>query len=312
MKILLIRNDNIGDLICTTPAIEAIAKKYGKESVDIVVNSYNYPAIRSNPFVNEIFSYTKPKHKRGLGAKISAAFSKLNVLFKIFVNKYDAAVILRSSYSPWAALFAKTSGARQIIGVRPAGKKSCISDPIDIPALTHEVMLCFLCLAPLGVSYNGENTLYTPLKPNDTYKDYVFFHICARMKENKISKEKILQILELLKARFERVVITAEDSTIGEEISSLSGVKYQKTKSLDELANYLCAAKLALTLEGGMMHLAPALKVPTIALFGRSEIAHWKPWGHNCTALQDESRLAQNISLELIANALDKAKNELN
>ena len=61
-----------------------------------------------------------------------------------------------------------------------------------------------------------------------------------------------------------------------------------------------------------MMHLAPALKVPTIALFGRSEIAHWKPWGHNCTALQDESRLAQNISLELIANALDKAKNELN
>ena len=38
MKILLIRNDNIGDLICTTPAIQALAKKYGAENIDIVVN----------------------------------------------------------------------------------------------------------------------------------------------------------------------------------------------------------------------------------------------------------------------------------
>jgi len=41
-KILLVRNDNVGDLICTTPAIEALRKKYPDAQIDIVVNSYNY------------------------------------------------------------------------------------------------------------------------------------------------------------------------------------------------------------------------------------------------------------------------------
>ncbi|HDX6325756.1 TPA: lipopolysaccharide heptosyltransferase family protein, partial [Campylobacter fetus subsp. venerealis] len=39
MKILLIRNDNIGDLICTTPAIEALRKHFRNDQIDIVVNS---------------------------------------------------------------------------------------------------------------------------------------------------------------------------------------------------------------------------------------------------------------------------------
>ena len=36
-KILLVRNDNVGDLICTTPAIEALRKKYPNNQIDIVV-----------------------------------------------------------------------------------------------------------------------------------------------------------------------------------------------------------------------------------------------------------------------------------
>jgi heptosyltransferase III len=60
-KILLVRNDNVGDLICTTPAIEALRKKYPNNQIDIVVNSYNYDAIHNNPFVNKIYCYTKPK-----------------------------------------------------------------------------------------------------------------------------------------------------------------------------------------------------------------------------------------------------------
>lgn len=311
MKILLIRNDNIGDLICTTPAIEALAKKYGAKNIDIVVNSYNFCAIRNNPFVNEIFSYTKPKHKKNLFEKLKAGFSKLSVLFRIFIRNYDVAVILRSSYSPWAEVFAKIAHPKQIIGVAPKDKTSSITDTIIIPPLTHEVMACFLCLKPLGISYNGENTQYLALNPNKKYKNFVFFHISSRARENKIDKDKILAILELLKANFKSVVISAENSQIGEEISALSGVKYLKTKSFDELANYLCFAKLAITLDGGVTHLAPALKVPTIALFGRTKIACWKPWGKHCIALQDESNLAQNISLESIENALKNIKNEI-
>lgn len=63
-KILLIRNDNIGDLICTTPAIEALRKKYPNNQIDIVVNSYNIQAIENNPFINHVYCYTKTKHTK--------------------------------------------------------------------------------------------------------------------------------------------------------------------------------------------------------------------------------------------------------
>ncbi len=55
-KILLVRNDNIGDLICTTPVVEALRKKYPQSQIDIVVNSYNYCAIVNNPFNPENFN----------------------------------------------------------------------------------------------------------------------------------------------------------------------------------------------------------------------------------------------------------------
>ena len=36
MKILLVRNDNFGDLICTTPAIEALRKKYPDAKIRVL------------------------------------------------------------------------------------------------------------------------------------------------------------------------------------------------------------------------------------------------------------------------------------
>lgn len=41
MKILIIRRDNIGDLICTTPLFEAIRQHYPDAYLAALVNSYN-------------------------------------------------------------------------------------------------------------------------------------------------------------------------------------------------------------------------------------------------------------------------------
>ncbi|MRJ06235.1 MAG: heptosyltransferase, partial [Epsilonproteobacteria bacterium] len=38
MKILLVRNDRLGNLICTTPVIEALRRHYPTAQIDIVVN----------------------------------------------------------------------------------------------------------------------------------------------------------------------------------------------------------------------------------------------------------------------------------
>ena len=54
MKILIIRRDNIGDLICTTPLFEAIRRQYPQAYIAALVNSYNAPAIHGNPHLDAI------------------------------------------------------------------------------------------------------------------------------------------------------------------------------------------------------------------------------------------------------------------
>lgn len=305
MKILLIRNDNIGDLICTTPAIEALRHKFKDAQIDIAVNSLNACVVQNSPFLDKIYIYTKPKHKKNIIDKISAFFKKCQILSQIYREKYDVAVIFRSSFSSSAALFARVSAAKTIIGVDSDKPHNFITDKIKFTPNTHEVLFCFDCLAPLGVKFNGEKTLFIPKNPSEKFKNFVFFHISSRVRENALSTEKIAQIAQFLKAKFNDVVLTSESIEFGMRAQEISGVKYLQTSSLDELANYLCSAKFILTLDGGAAHLAPALGVKTFVIFGKTNALRWRPWGDDVTILQDESRTAQNVKFEDICEMIN-------
>lgn len=299
MKILLIRNDNIGDLICTTPAIEALRKAYKTAQIDIVVNSLNHCAIDKNPHINKIHCYTKPKHKKGIFDKISAFFGKCKMIFEIWREKYDIAVVFRSSYSSSAMLFTKFARASRIVAVpKPNLEPNFITDKITIPSQMHEVFVCYEILSPLGVKFGNESLLFVPKNPSKKYENFVFFHISSRIANNKLSKEKIVQILEFLKQNFTKIAITSEDAKFGEEISKLCEVEFVKTKNLDELANYLCKASFLLCLDGGVCHLGPALGVKTLALFGKTNPSRWAP--HKGEVIKSQSGFANDIELNLI------------
>jgi heptosyltransferase-3 len=68
-KILVIRRDNIGDLVCTTPLIAALRQRFPQGWIGALVNSYNAPVLDSNPDLDEVFVYTKAKH-RGRGESL--------------------------------------------------------------------------------------------------------------------------------------------------------------------------------------------------------------------------------------------------
>ena len=64
-KILIIRRDNIGDLLCTTPAIAALRRRYPRAHIAALVNSYNAPVLANNPDIDKVYAYTKAKHSGG-------------------------------------------------------------------------------------------------------------------------------------------------------------------------------------------------------------------------------------------------------
>lgn len=310
-KILLVRNDNAGDLTCTTPAIEALRKKYPNNQIDIVVNSYNYSAIDKNPFVDKIYCYTKPKHKKSFFDKLKAGLGKLKILLDIKKEKYDVVIIFRSDYSKSAELFSNITNAKYKIGVENKKGKDKFNIHIPVDYKKHEVEFCFDCLKPLNINYENENTRYYVLdKLAETYKSYsnfILFHISSRIKENKYEKEKFLSVINLLSD--ENILISAEpdDFDSAKWLEDKTHAKFIKTSSLADLSGLIKNVKLFVTLDGGAMHVGPAVGVKTISISGKTNMDKWYPWGYKDLVIQDSSKIANKIEPTLIATKIIKS-----
>ncbi|NPA39118.1 MAG: glycosyltransferase family 9 protein [Thermodesulfobacteria bacterium] len=315
MKILLVRNDNLGDLICTTPAIEALRKKYPNAQIDIVVNTYNYLGIRKNPHVDKIYIYTKTKHEKGWFKKLKALLGKMYIMQTIYRKKYDVCVVFRGTYSPYAEQFAKLSQAPTRIGVKNPKGEDSFTHHVELNNNLHEVEFCFRCLEPLGVKYQGEKLFfYVEDEVINKFKPLgirLLIHISARKPENKFSFNKWRKIFNSLVKSGISVFFTAssEDYALAKELSLTTGAKFIHTKSLIELAGVIKNAKLFVTLEGGSMHLGAALGVKTMALFGSSPISRWHPWGYKELVIQHPSKVAENIDNDLIIEKINSLLN---
>ena len=313
-KILLVRNDNVGDLICTTPAIEALRKRYPNNQIDIVVNSYNYDAIYNNPFINKIYCYTKPKHKKSFFDKLKAGLGKLKILFDIKNENYDVVVVFRSGYSKSAELFSNITKAKYKVGVKNSKGKDNFSIHIEVDHNKNEVEFCFDCLKEFDVNYLDEKTRYfiknELYNKYSEYQNYILFHISSRINENKYNKENFKKVFDEL--LHYKILISAEPDDLDSAIwlEKNTKAKLIKTKSLQDLGGLIRNVKLFITLDGGAMHLGPAVDTKTISISGKTNMNKWYPWGYKDLVIQDSTMIANNINPNLISSKIKELINE--
>jgi ADP-heptose:LPS heptosyltransferase len=152
-RILIIRRDNIGDLICTTPLFAALREKYPQAYIAALVNSYNEPAIAGNPSLDAIFSYTKGKHAAGESVW-QAYLRRVRLIWQLRRMKFDYILLPNGGFAARALKLASLLAPHHIIGF--VGDQS--SPKIDLPiphgegGKLHETEDVFRLLEPLGVS----------------------------------------------------------------------------------------------------------------------------------------------------------------
>jgi len=296
LKILIVRNDNIGDLICTTPAIEGLRNHFPTARIDIVVNSYNRVVVEGNPFLDQIWSYAKPKHCQKIWEKGRAGMGKIKLFTQIFKTGYDIAILFRSGYSPSAYQFISVSRARRRLGV---GSPDKFTDPI-VPVPTHEVLLCFQILKPLGIEYRGERC-YFPINSqlSERFKKYspgIVLHISSRLPQNRPHPIQLKKLIAELKGFQLPIYLTGspEDWEMG---IKLEGGEFIKTYNLKELGAFLSQQDLFITPDGGALHIGGAVGTPTIALFGSSNPMRWAPWGYKKLAIKSSTGRVEDIPI---------------
>lgn len=330
-SIILIRRDNIGDLICTTPAIHALRKQLTDIKIGVLVNSYNADAIRNNPDIDDVYIYEKEKHARDKN-RFSVWASNLNVLRKIRREKYDVAIGCSNKYSSRLARYTYLTGAEKRIGYIPVGKgTSYYNFPLNEPLESiHEVISTVRLLEPLGIS---DENLRLVLKPYDIEKrsvkehlaseeleenNIVAVHISSRKANNRWPVGRFVALGNELGQRYkirplilwapgskENPLHPGDDEAAAEIVKGMiSRPVLYKTSKLGELIAALSLARLVICLDGGAMHIAAALGKPIIAIWGSTDVRRWSPWGVKHIILQKGSE-ADAITIKEVLSAFD-------
>lgn len=326
-KALFIRRDNIGDLVCTTPAIRALKLARPECSVAVLVNSYNADIVANNPDVDKVFVYEKAKHSEG--ASFSAHLKNLALLMRLRGERFDAAIACSYDYSRRAARLAFLSGARLRVGYASAKDSSAslfLNRRLPAPPNgLHEVEAVMGLLAPFGVGGRPPKMVLNPA-PLEREKallylkrlglknpeDAVIFQISSRKPENRWPLERYRELGALIDERLRLPVILlwspgdsgnrfhpGDDRAAEWLISNMKSKPFPyRTENLQELVAVMSAGAIAVTPDGGAMHIAAALGKPIVAVWGSTDPVKWSPWGVDHLILQKGSRKASDVTAE--------------
>jgi len=335
INILVIRKDNIGDLVCTTPMFYALRKHYPCAKIVALVNSYNYQVLIGNPYLDAVYVYTKAKHKTKGQYSILIWLKTLFLVAKLRMKRWDYSIVAGTSFSKSAIKFAKGVKSKRVIAF--SRQEPGVTDPIP-PSLAHglhEVEALFALLSPLKIYMKPGYTFVAPphkkLQFSEINRLYnkepiVGIHISSR----KISQRwEILSFVRLayeLRAKYGVFLLVfwspgrdddskhPGDDSRARRLKLLCGdipLMLFKTLRLEELITGLSYCDCLICSDGGAMHLAAGLGKPIVCMFGDSSSKRWHPWGVPYELLQKKSMRVADISVDEVLNAYEKLQQRL-
>jgi len=106
-SILIVRRDNIGDLVCTTPLFSALRRRYPRSWIGALVNSYNAAVLDRNPDLDRVFVYTKLKHLDPGQSALGTLARRVADLWRLRRRRLDCVVLATPLFVPRAFALAR-------------------------------------------------------------------------------------------------------------------------------------------------------------------------------------------------------------
>jgi len=307
-RILLLRRDNIGDLVCTTPLIAALRAQLPGAWLGALVTTYNAEVLAHNPSLDEVFVYEKLKHRSG--GLLSHFRTRLAQMSKLRRENIDC--VLVPAPSPQTLKLARSLKPGQVIAA-----------PSNAPARQHEVERAFELGRAFGVSGKpGMLRVFAdPQKKAELKRQLgdgpvAAIHISARRPAQQWPLMRYTELAAQLAAHQKVMLLWApgakdnprhpgDDEAAAEILRTAkdANVMPVETPDLKTLIAALSLADRVICPDGGAMHLAAALGKPVVALFGDSPVERWRPWGVPHRVVQPESRNLADLPLEPVVEA---------
>lgn len=334
VKILVICRDNIGDSILATPLIAHLSTIHGA-TTDVLTNSYASPVFSHNPHIRQVHDYSKSKHCKNLSSVVMAAAQRIKTIFRLRREKYDAVIIAKSSWDPHSVKWAAGIGAKLVIAFGDEAHPLIDKLLPRAEGTLHVAQRLFKLGA--AVSKAPAQRLYQPGK-SSVYPDplliadyseacnvtqgerIIALQISARKPCQQWSAGNFITLAHLIAERYgcrmflfwspgdSSNAMHPGDDLKAEYITGLAAryrLEAVPTRTLEELKAALSLCTAVISSDGGAVHIAAALGLPVVALYGNSDPAHWHPWHVPHQVLRGSSQHVNDIIPEQVISALD-------
>jgi ADP-heptose:LPS heptosyltransferase len=284
MKFLIIRFSSIGDIVLTTPVVRCLKKQVVTAEVHYLTKSAFRPILEANPYIDKI-------HCLGGGGTPGGDLDA--VIEELRREDFDYVIDLHHNL-------------RTLKVKRALGKAAISFNKLNVVKWwytnfkwnrmpdRHIVDRYMDTLAGFGIKNDGAGLDYfipaaDELKPNDIptshQAGYVGLVIGAALPTKKLPYHKLAEICG--QARHPIILLGGpEDAETGERLAAIDPIKIYNACgkfNLNESAGLVRQARLVVTHDTGLMHIAAAFRRPILSVWGNTvpEFGMYPYYGDN-------------------------------
>lgn len=336
-RVLVVRLRSVGDAVLSTPSLHALRRFLPGARIDVLLEDWVAPLLEGSTDVDRIVTVRR-KSKR----------SRLLVARALRAEGYDVAYNLHGGST--AALLTRATGARHRVGYATYSYASlhnhCAPPASELwgREKTHSVEQQLALLGWTGVPVTDRPATRLAVTPEasasvarrlseaglEEGRAFALIHPAAAFETKTWAARNFARVVEHLAERgiVSVAVVARGESKVIEEVraGSRSPLAGFDDLSLPELTALASRARVFVGNDSGVAHVAAAVCVPSVVVFGSSNVAHWRPWarvasevvreempcapcpGYTCSEF-DEPQCIRRVSVERVTAAIERVFN---
>jgi ADP-heptose:LPS heptosyltransferase len=283
-KLLIIRFSSIGDIVLVTPVIRAIKNQIKDVELHFLTKERNALIIANDPYIDKIYTF-KVSTKEIIKELKHEHFTHIVDLQKN-MRSLSLALRLHTTYSTFPKL-----------NIR---KWFFTNFKLNFLSPLHVIDRYFVAVKKLGVQNDGSGAKYHLVEEDfnsvenlpDNYDNGYVAVACGSMHATKqIPKDIIIKICEeinlpviLLGDKSDRTKALEIEKTVGVKVFNVCGAL-----NISQTAAIIAKARLMITADTGLMHIAAALERNIIAV-----------WGNTCREFGMYAYKPENADFEVV------------
>ncbi|OIO39301.1 MAG: hypothetical protein AUJ75_01475 [Candidatus Omnitrophica bacterium CG1_02_49_10] len=304
-RILLVRTDRIGDVVLSTPAIKAVRAAYPDAYIAAMVRPPMNELLQGSGYLDDVIVYDKY-------GRHNSFLSSLFFAFKIKKKRFDTAVIMHPTTRAHIAAF--LAGIPRRIGWRINGKMSfLLTERLEHTKQRgekHEVEYTLDLIRLMGIE-PGDKKVFVARDSDADRRAEDFFKSNGLVKDRPIigfnpsssSPSKMWPVgrfavtADRIAGELNADILIlsgGEDEALAREMAAAMKVRPLVAcgRPLKDTVALIARCALFISNDSGPVHIACAIGVPAISIFGRIEpglgYKRWGPTGERSIALHKD------------------------